>query len=338
MKSVRRRWIFGMAGVVLSALGLWFVFRDIDLAGLLDSAQRIVPGPLIGSLALYWGGMVVCRSIFVSYLLRSAGAVRVGKAFRYICIGYLANNVLPLRMGEVTRIVGIARSERLDIASVTGGVALERLLDMLMIGCLGIIATQLAPIPPTIRFIALAGGGALAVSFVVAAVLSRQTFRQGSDSERKIVRLVRSLFSRFTAGLGSLRSTKSIVIVLGTIAAIWLFLVGAMVLRLWSFGLPATVPVALVLLFCLGIGVALPSAPAYTGVYHAAAVLALHDVFHIDKEIAVGFAFFSWIVDVSSGSLAGAVSLILEGLSWSELRQNSAVGVPEPVECASQTK
>lgn len=323
MSSIRRISIGGL-GIALSVACLWFVFHDIDFNRLLSSVDRIEIWSLLASIVVYWGGVILSRCLLVRQLLKPLGQLSLGKIYKYICIGFLANNVLPLRMGEGVRIVGIARTGEMGIAAVAGGLVLERLIDMTMIVMLGVIASQLAPLPDLIQSAALIVGLGVMVAYLVASLMMR--FKWGDKGERakgRVWAMVWRFMSRFISGFQTLGSSRGTFIAVGFGLSIWLFSVLTMVFRLMSFGLSGDPVVALVLLTCLGLGVALPSAPAYTGVYHAAAVLALHDIFNVEKEIAVGFAFFSWVVDVSIGSTAGAVSLFLEELGWSDLRIRS---------------
>ena len=96
-KRPARRLIFSLIGFALSGAALYFVFRgSFNLEKLLSYTGRIQPFYLFWSVALYWGGVAVIRSFLIQHLLRSVGDVRRGVAYRYICIGFLANNILPM--------------------------------------------------------------------------------------------------------------------------------------------------------------------------------------------------------------------------------------------------
>ena len=86
-----------------------------------------------------------------------------------------------------------------------------------------------------------------------------------------------------------------------------------MMTRLMAFDLVPSIPVVVTLLASVAIGVSLPSAPGYVGVYHAFAAGALM-VFGIDEEVAVGFAIFSHAVDIIPSIVMGLIAMVLEGL------------------------
>ncbi len=324
--SNTRKIVVTIIGFALSGLGLWYVFHGIDPAELLDSAERIHAIPVVGAVALYWGGLICVRAFLIRFLLRSVGAVPFGKAYRYICVGFLVNNILPLRMGEVARIGGIARASNIGVASVAGGVAIERLLDLTMAALVGVAAVQVAPMPKSARLAVLIVGCAMAVFLIVFTFLARHGFQETSSEKKggKLKVLLWNLAVRFTAGLGALRTARGILGAIVLALLMWGMVIGVMLLRLVAFELPATLPVVLVLLTSISLGVALPSAPAYVGVYHAVTVGAL-TLFGIDEEVAVGFAIFSHLVDIVPSSLLGAVSMFLEGLSFADIKRGRAL-------------
>lgn len=317
-----KRGAIAVVGVALSGAGLWWVFHRIDLGELAASAGRIRVVPLIASVVLYWAGLVALRAQLVRHLLRPVGTLGFGQTYRYICIGFLANNVLPFRAGDVARAGVINRGAGIPFPSVVGGLALERLLDMVMVAALALAAIQFAPaLPRSIRIAALASGGGMTVALIVLVFIARRAWREAAPGSGGRLRTwVWNLWVRFSAGFAALGTARGVAAAAALAVAIWILALGTMVFRLAAFDLPATLPVGVVTLTCLGFGVAVPSAPGFIGVYHAAAVFAL-ELFGIDREVAVAFGIFSWLVDVGVGSTAGAISLSIEGLGLGDLRR-----------------
>jgi uncharacterized membrane protein YbhN (UPF0104 family) len=317
-----KRVVLGVIGLTLSAAGLWWVFRKIDVDELLASADRVRVLPLVGSAALYWCGLVVLRTQLVRHLLRPVGRLGFAQTYRYICIGFLANNVLPFRAGDVARAAAIHRGTGIRFPSVVGSLALERLLDMVMVAALGLAAIQVAPaLPRSIRLVALIGGGGMAVAFVLLIFVARRAWREAPPGSGGRLRIwIWNLWVRFSAGFSALGTARGVLAAAALAVGIWILALGTMALRLAAFDLPPTWPVAVVLLTCLGFGVAVPSAPGFIGVYHAAAVFAL-ELFDVDREVAVAFGIFSWLVDIGLGCVAGAISLSIEGLGLGDLRR-----------------
>lgn len=313
-------------GFVISAAALWYVFRDIDTTELLATAHRIRVLPLLGSIAVYWAVLTVLRAHLIRHLLRTVGEVSIVRTYRYICIGFLVNNLLPLRMGEVARIAGISRSSGIPISSVTGGVAIERLLDLAMAALVGLIAIQLAPVQESIQRAVLYTGGTILLALVVLTVVARRGIGAQKGSHRgPLFHKLWTLVARFADGLGALGSVRGTISALALSSIMWITILGIMLLRLVAFDLPASLPIVFVLVTSLSLGVSLPSAPAYVGVYHAFAAGALM-LFGIDEEVALGYAIFSHIVDILPSYVLGTASMILEGLRPSDLRSGGSLG------------
>jgi uncharacterized protein (TIRG00374 family) len=310
-----------LLGFALSGIALYFVFRgkfDIDV--LWKNIERIRAVPLVLSIVFYWGGVAVIRSFLVRHLLKSVGKVRPQIAYRYICIGFLANNILPLRMGEAVRIGGIAKRSHISVASAAGGLVVERLMDLTMAALIGFIAIQLSPIPENIRLgIMVAGGGLLVVLTVLGFVFRSGVKETQSKRYGRVIRFIWNIFARFSAGFGGLGSPQNIIVTFCLAALVWSVAVGTVVLRLMAFDLEPSLPTALVLMAAISLGISVPSAPSGVGVFHWLAAQALI-IMGLDEPLALSFAFFTHFFDYVSSSALGAVCMVLEGLRISDLR------------------
>jgi glycosyltransferase 2 family protein len=324
-KRLLRRAALPVIGVALSAAGLAYVYRDFDLRSFLSSAADIRVLPLLGTLAVYWLGTIVFRAVLVRHLLKPVGSVPLAGAYRYICIGFLANNVLPFRAGEVARSAAIHRGTGLRFSSIVGGLALERMLDMGMVAFIAFLALRSAPLPEAVRTAALLSATLVVAGLVVVILLARRTWREvGAGETSRAWAFLWNTWVRFSAGLGSMARPAAIAVGVGLIVGVWACALAAMAFRLEAFGIPASPSLALTLLTCLGFGVAIPSAPGYVGVYHAAAAFAL-ELHGVPHATAGAFALFSWLVDIGVGSAMGAVSLSIEGIRLRDLRQRRSL-------------
>lgn len=316
-----RRAILAVVGIALSGAGLWYVFHGVSAEDLLGTVDRIRIAPLIGSVATYWCGLVLLRAVLVKHLLKPIGGLTLFQAYRYICIGFLANNVLPFRAGDMARAAAISHGTQIRFTSVVGGLALERMLDLVMVAIIGLTAIQVAPLPNAVRVAALISAVVLVLAlaaFTLVARSKRTERQQGSGGRLRT--LLWNLWVRFSAGFGALGTARGLLLAAALAVGIWCMAVVTFMFRLAAFDLAPSLPVVLVVLTSLGFGVAVPSAPGFVGVYHAAVAFAL-ELFGYKHEVAVGFGLFSWIVDIGVGSTLGAVSLSIEGLGLKDLRR-----------------
>ena len=320
-----KRHLLTILGFALSGIALYFVFHgDFDIDTLFKHIERIKVVPLVLSVVFYWGGVAVIRSFLIRHLLRSVGEVRPKIAYRYICIGFLANNILPLRMGEAVRIGGIATRSGISIVSTAGSLLLERILDLTMTALIGFLAIQLAPIPEHLRRIVFIAGAVLfAVLIVLAAIARRGLKETNAETHNPVIQFIWNLIARFSAGFGGLDGPKNLIITFVLIALVWSVAVGTVVLRLMAFDLQPSLPMALVLMAGISLAIAVPSAPSGLGVYHWLAAQALI-IMGLDEPLALSFAFFTHFVDYFSSSSLGVVCMVLEGIGLSDLRKPQA--------------
>jgi len=99
-----------------------------------------------------------------------------------------------------------------------------------------------------------------------------------------------------------------------------------------AFGLPLGVTGGFFVTVCVALGVALPQAPGYVGVFHVAAKLGA-EVFQAPEAGAFAFANMLWVVNVVPITLVGLAFLWYEGASLQALvhasRQAASQGGPD---------
>jgi uncharacterized protein (TIRG00374 family) len=246
-------------------------------------------------------------------------------------IGYMANNVLPLRAGELVRVYVAARrmSERSSSPFgtslwLTGAtVVVERILDGLTLVLFLAILVFLIPVPRALQY---AAGLVLAIDAVAVVVLlwlvvapARARWLLERASRRWPALQARTLggLDTFLRGLEGVRTPAH----LGPLAA-WTLLAwflpafGAWsLLRAAQLEVPAIA--GLTVLTFVGFGISIPSAPGYVGVWHAAAVLAL-SLFGVGQAAAVGYAILYHASQFVPITLVGWLFLLREPMSLGE--------------------
>ena len=96
-----RSWRF-LVGLLISAAFLVYAFHGQDYGAIVDALRGVRYWLLIPALGLYFLG-VVTRAWRWSMLLSPMKKISVRSLLPITVIGFMANNVLPLRTGEVVR-------------------------------------------------------------------------------------------------------------------------------------------------------------------------------------------------------------------------------------------
>ena len=156
-----------VAGLALSALFLWLVLRGVDLRlafGELRGANAafVVPAAVVLMTGIW------LRAVRWQIILRPLGKVRISHSFSALTIGYMANNALPARLGELVRVYVLNRDSRLPSAAILGSIVLERILDVITLLLLLALAAALSGwnSPWTGPLVGLGAAAALALAVV----------------------------------------------------------------------------------------------------------------------------------------------------------------------------
>jgi uncharacterized protein (TIRG00374 family) len=271
---------------------------------------------LVGILfSLLW---LIIRGFFWRTLLQNKASYR--DSFITINEGYLLNNILPFRLGEIARAYLMGRKANLDFWQVIPSILIERALDLAIAA--GIFLCTL----PFVIGVSWAVQAAIATGIVVVAglgmiyflALNRQRVLGWIDKLGQRYLVVKKLAGRrviaFFDGLMILTDARLFLKALGWEGLNWL--VG--ILQYYFF-LRAFFPNPTLLWACFALGVgalgiAAPSSPGAIGVYEAALVGALV-VFGIDATPAIAFALSMHIISYLLTGLIGGYGLYKDGES-----------------------
>jgi len=176
-RAGRWRWLIG---IVVSVFFLWVAFRQVSdvghLAEALGSANYLWLAPAV---ALYLLGLLV-RSLRWHILLLPIARIPTASLFGILSIGFLVNNVLPARLGEIARAILVGRRHGISRSAALATIVVERIFDgVVMLLFLGVAsATAGARVAPDwlevlVPLTAAAFGGAgIALSGTSVVVLS----------------------------------------------------------------------------------------------------------------------------------------------------------------------
>src|SRR5688572_23338657 len=125
---MRRKDLVRLAlGLLISGLCLVLAGRNVSLTDLSASLTAANPVVLLPALGIYTLGLLA-RSMRWRVLLRSYG-VRLPMLFRTLIIGFMVNDILPGRLGEIARILLLARNGGVPAGASLASVVIERVLD-----------------------------------------------------------------------------------------------------------------------------------------------------------------------------------------------------------------
>lgn len=159
----RRNLLKTLPGLLISAFFLWYTFRGISFAQIL-SLRIEHPAWILGVLGFTAAGYTL-RCVRWARMMRPTGA-RFSVCARVLMTSLAANNILPLRIGDVMRIFTYAGDLGASPSVILSTVILEKLLDifvlvLMFVSTVGSIAT------PHLRMIADVSLGISTVGLLV---------------------------------------------------------------------------------------------------------------------------------------------------------------------------
>ena len=129
-------------GLAVTGVFLWLVMRDVPFEAVARDIARARWGPLLGLSIPAYLLAVYLRALRWRHLTNPIQRIPTGPLFRAVAVGFMANNIFPLRMGEVVRSWYLARETGVGVPAVFGTIVLERVLDIVTVVSLvfGVIA------------------------------------------------------------------------------------------------------------------------------------------------------------------------------------------------------
>ena len=136
-----RFWI----AIGLSAGLLTLFLATVDIRRMLDSLAGASYGYLAPGIALYFVGVWI-RTLRWQALLRHLKSAPVARLFPVVVVGYMANHLLPMRIGELVRSYHVSEREGVSKASAFATIMIERVMDAVTLLALVAVAAGFLPV------------------------------------------------------------------------------------------------------------------------------------------------------------------------------------------------
>src|SRR5438094_3672133 len=336
--SQASRWAWVVGLVVTLALLTW-ALHDIDPRELVGYLRRADPLLLLAAVALATLTFPL-RTLRWQLILRDVGGQRLPllPLWHATAIGFMANNLLPVRAGEFARAYAAQQQLPVRFSTALASIGVESVFDGLLLVGLMMLAIASPAFPRhaqigTTSVSGLATGAAvvfaavLGLAFLVVhrpapwlALLRRVTHAVlPARFGERLIRVAEGL----VAGLEVLKSPGRFLGVVGWSVVQWLVNAAAFAVCFRAFGLAVPAEGAFLLQGIIGLGVAPPACPGFVGRFGAATRLTLA-IYGIDATRAVSYAVAYHVATFLPITLMGLYSLSRLRLHLAELRAAAA--------------
>lgn len=286
-----KRTLLFVLGLGISVAACFWVAQKTDLSSAWAEITHLGPGTIAGLLAVFSLGFYF-RAVRSKLMMAPAGVtISTAHANEAIVLGCAANNVLPLRLGELVRTFFTASLTQCPRSTALACVATERVTDLCMLtivllGALISTVLHLGEIPTALKTLLVPSAALLVgiVFFFASTRIVRLLLQRWENRlPPKLVRLI----SRLLDSAAFLKDPKRLASVAVLSLLVWLCEGGVYCGSAAALGIPNPILTGYLTLAVVNLTILLPSSPGYVGVFHAAAIFA---VTPLGVDPAVGLA------------------------------------------------
>jgi uncharacterized membrane protein YbhN (UPF0104 family) len=170
LSKTQKRILLGIVWLVPIACVIWWASKQ-EPPQLPTSFSGIMA--LVGALGLYTVATLMRAERWERILRRAEVAARRGDVYALTPIGYMGNNVLPARGGELLRTFLLApRAPGSTRRTILGTILAERVLDAIALGIILVVlaSSLLSSLPAPSPTVILVGAGLALLLLIIAAV------------------------------------------------------------------------------------------------------------------------------------------------------------------------
>ena len=263
-----------VVGIAVSVIALVLVFGSVDLSATADVLGKAAPG-WVALMAIFLTVDLVLRALRWKRLLAPIKDVPFRATFGYLLIGYLANNVLPARLGELVRCHYLGDREGISRATALGTVVVERVIDIMVvvaIAAAAILVLSVRGIVASAVLVGVAIGVLLAVALGLGVVAHRLPGAERIAAAAERWPRVHEIAGKLRAGLSVAGRPRTLAEALGLTIVAWSATLLGFAAAGQAVGVQLTIGQASLLASGVALAAAIPSGPASLGTFELAAV------------------------------------------------------------------
>lgn len=317
------------AGLAVIALAL----LELQRAGVTNVLASIVssqPGLVAAGLGTMCAAMIV-RGLAWHAILRVAPTWRVARrrdAMQGTFVGVLMSATLPVRLGETSRALIVARRlgrARETLPVVLGSIVSQTLLNIVALVLLGagsMLSVDLLRGDGILLALAFLPAGALLMILVAPVLLAPRSADEQRGRLEQLAAALGVMGQRLRDGVALFSHPRAAAVASAMQLAAWGMQLLACWLVLMALGLDRSVSLgaAAAVLFAVNATAFVPLTPANVGVFQVAIVAVLAGAYHVSSADALAYGIVLQAVELAAATVMGLPALVAEGFSWRELR------------------
>lgn len=300
-----KHWGKALVGIAITVFLLWWQLSRVEFSELWTNIRLGNLWLLLAAVSVATFGFFIRALRWKVLLTPVKPDTTLHSRFSAVAIGFMANNVLPARVGEFARAFAFSRLEPVSASAAFGTLVVERFMDgvVMLVFLVGPVFLPGFPMGGALS----SGFGAIAlrlgvitvlvvlVALVLMALWPKQLLalvhRFSHLLPQAIATPVLDGLEAFLASFAIMRAPRLLLAAFAWSFFFWTFNAVSFWLGMLAFGIHTGPVSAIFTEAVVGFGVAVPSAPGFFGTFHFAARVALSDVYAVPEAQSLAFAF-----------------------------------------------
>jgi glycosyltransferase 2 family protein len=326
MRISRNALLRGTLGIAVSVVAIWILLHSVDIGAALDVLRTASPA-WIAVMFVTATIDIAARGARWRALLVPIKPLPYRRVLAYTYIGYLANNVLPARLGELYRSHALGEGEGISRTTVLGTVVVERVVDTVMVVAIAALSVVVLSARGVMTSAVLLGAAFVALLVIALGLgIAAHRLPGASRVEAIIARRPRllELGRRLRDGLAVARSPRTLAVAIGFSVVAWLASISTFLAAGQAVGVELTLAQAALLCSGVALVTIVPSGPGYLGTFELT-VVGIASGFGIPRDSAFAMGLLVHLMILATTSVGGVVALLLRR------RRRESEPAPAPV-------
>jgi len=311
MRISRGALLRGAIGIAVSLFAIWVLIRSVDLQAAFDVLRTASPAWIavmlvtttvdIGSRGARWRA-----------LLAPIAPLPYRRVLGYTYIGYLANNVLPARLGELYRSHALGDGEGVSRTTVLGTVVVERVVDTVMVVAIASLAVFVLSVRGVMTSAVLLGAAFVALLIIVLGLGIVAHRLPGAERVGAVIarrpRLL-ELARRLREGLAVAGHPRVVAAAIAFSVLAWAASIATFLAAGQAVGVELTVAQAALITSGVALVTIVPSGPGYLGTFELT-VVGISSGFGIARDDAFALGLLVHLMILATTSFGGIIALL----------------------------
>jgi|KBSMisStaDraftv2_1062788.scaffolds.fasta_scaffold309420_2 uncharacterized protein (TIRG00374 family) len=313
----RSRIIRATIGAAISVVSILLVLRSVDLAETAD-ALRNADWRWVIVLVFFLCADIGFRALRWQRLLAPIAPVPYSHTLQYLLVGYLANNILPARLGELVRAHYAGDREGISRSTTLGTIVVERVVDVVVcvaIASVAILVLSVRGIVASAVLVGIAFAGLLTAVIAVGIAAHRLPGAERIAAYAERYPRVREAAARLRDGLKVAGRPRTLLEALLISGLAWSASILGFAAAGQAIGVQMTLGQAALMASGVALASAIPAGPANLGTFELAAVT-IGQAVGISDSDAFAIALIAHVGILLVTSVGGLVSLARLGMPW----------------------